>query len=97
MWLNRHLMRFLAYLGGGTLLVAVGGNPLAIALAAGGGFFYMRRPYRRVMARIADIPVASALLAMLLLPAVRAAGDVAKMLGFLAGLRESLTGRQRAR
>ncbi len=88
LWRRRHLVRYLTYgvAGPALLILALFGSPrwwlaLAAALAA-----YTATPYRRLWAMLGTYGPFDRLKAMLLVPIIRVVGDVAKMLGYPAGL-----------
>ncbi len=95
LWPWRHAVRYLTYLV--APLAAVAGfwykrAWLAVALCAS---LYLYRPYRRLSRAIDGAPLQERLLAMAYVPVVRFVGDVAKMLGYPAGVRWRLR-RERA-
>jgi hypothetical protein len=84
---RRHLIRYLTYLVALPLVVGLGlgVSPWAwLGLAA--GVAYVVTPYRRLVSQWADLNSAGRLAAALWVPAIRVAGDVAKMTGYLVGL-----------
>lgn len=84
LWRWRHAVRYSAYALGALALASR--SPLALLLAAAGGLLYVRRPAERLITRrTADWP--STLLALALIPLIRVTGDIAKMVGYPAGLR----------
>jgi glycosyltransferase involved in cell wall biosynthesis len=95
LWRARHLVRYLTYgVGLPLLLVLLGRRGWRIAAAfalVGGGLAYLRRPLWRLPVLLAEsdhiLPDSGGYLrALALIPLVRALGDVAKMLGYPAGL-----------
>ncbi len=86
LWKKRHVARYLAY-GLGLLLVwASFMTPWAIGALALGFVVYMSKFWKRVWARRADFGSGS-VRAMILVPVIVVAGDLAKMAGYPAGLR----------
>jgi glycosyltransferase involved in cell wall biosynthesis len=83
LWLSRHVVRYLAYALGAVLLTRGG---LGWLLFAFGGFFYTRRPFRRLFALLTRVSPADVVCAVALVPAIRLVGDVAKMLGYPVGV-----------
>jgi glycosyltransferase involved in cell wall biosynthesis len=84
---RRHLIRYLTYLVALPLVVGLGltVSPWAwLGLAA--GIAYVVTPYRRLARQWADLSPAGRLAAALWVPAIRVAGDVAKMTGYPVGL-----------
>jgi len=88
LWRKRHAVRYLTY-----LLVAPGLVALALlhspwwwlALLAGAAV-YTATPYRRLWPMLGNYGPLDRLKAVLLVPVIRVAGDVAKMLGYPPGL-----------
>ena len=92
LFLKRHLIRYAIYLAvlpimllG--LLVAPGVGALVCAgvLAAGAGL-YLREPYRRLLEQWGALPRSQKLRAAAWVPLIRAAGDLAKMVGYPVGV-----------
>lgn len=84
---GRHAIRYGTYLGGVALGVAIWGGPDPLPpalLLAAGAIAYLRRPVARLVAQ-SDAAVVFAV-AVPWVPVVRLVGDVAKMLGYPAGL-----------
>ncbi|MFN2291289.1 MAG: glycosyltransferase [Anaerolineae bacterium] len=88
LWRQRHAIRYLTYLVAGPLLVVLAllHSPwwwlgLAVGVAA-----YTAQPYRRLWPRLAGYGLIDKIVAMLLVPIIRVVGDVAKMIGYPAGL-----------
>jgi glycosyltransferase involved in cell wall biosynthesis len=88
LWRKRHAIRYAAYLVGlpGLLTLALAVHPLWWLALAAGGSAYLRAPYRRLRRRLGPYSLAARLYALALVPVVRVAGDVAKMLGYPVGL-----------
>ena len=89
MWWSRHLIRYCSYAVGAWLCFLAPSRPFALLLLAVAGTAYLRRPYLRLSRLIPRMSPQAALSAVALVPAIRAAGDTAKMLGFLIGLDEA--------
>ncbi len=102
LWRWRHAARYAAYSLGPALLWRGRRSPVAIGLAAAAAALYLRRPIERLVGlRIADCGLRnegarhdagfprsqSAFVgALALVPIIRVVGDVAKMLGYPAGV-----------
>ena len=89
MWRSRHLIRYCSYAAGAWLGILAPSRPFALLLLAIAGVAYLRRPYIRLARWIPPMSPQGALAAVALVPAIRAVGDIAKMLGFLIGLNEA--------
>lgn len=97
LWRRRHAIRYLTYLAGAPALLLLGlfTHPLFLLLLVAGGAVYLRQPYRRLLTVLRTVrergafnPDASAVArAALLVPVIRAAGDIAKMIGYPVGWR----------
>jgi glycosyltransferase involved in cell wall biosynthesis len=90
LWRKRHAIRYLTYLGLVPAIFALGVlfHVLFWGLFLVGGAVYLYQPYRRLYHAIkkAHLKPASALASAALLPLIRLTGDLAKMLGYPAGL-----------
>jgi glycosyltransferase involved in cell wall biosynthesis len=96
LWRKRHAARYLTYGLAGPLLVLLGlrGFRPAWLLLAIGGALYLRRPYQRLQVVLLSaaqrghvrVTLWTNLQAIALVPLIRITGDVAKMLGYPAGL-----------
>lgn len=93
LWLKRHLARYAAYLiAFPVLLAGVMAAPVAVLQVISlilffiGMAAYTRAPYRRLLASWARLPAMEKVRAALLVPVIRVVGDVAKMLGYPAGV-----------
>jgi len=87
LWRKRHAIRYLTYLVGGPLLVALAlfHSPWWwLAVVAGMGL-YVATPYRRLGSMLAQHHLIDRLKAVLLVPVIRVVGDLAKMIGYPAG------------
>ncbi|MDQ1301031.1 MAG: hypothetical protein QG637_952 [Chloroflexota bacterium] len=89
LWRKRHAIRYATYLVAlpGLLALAVLHSPWWLLALLAGAAAYCRTPYRRLWPHLAALSPRDCLAALLLVPAIRVAGDVAKMLGFPAGWR----------
>ena len=87
LWRKRHAIRYLTYLVGlpALLALSVWRGPLWLLALAGGFAAYCRTPYRRLLPYLPRLSAGDRLRAVLLVPAIRVAGDAAKMLGYPAG------------
>jgi len=87
LWRARHLVRYVTYLVvlTGLLALAVFGNWLWLLVLLFGVLAYCRTPYRRLGAHLPSLSPFEQLHAVLLVPVIRAVGDVSKMLGYPAG------------
>ncbi|MCS7062307.1 MAG: glycosyl transferase, partial [Anaerolineae bacterium] len=93
LWWKRHATRYATYLIIlPALLAGMMGAPssswqvLCAALLGFGAGIYLRRPYRRLPAVWHTLPPLGKLMALLWVPVIRIAGDVAKMAGYPVGL-----------
>jgi glycosyltransferase involved in cell wall biosynthesis len=88
LWRRRHLVRYLTYglAGPALLILALFHSPWWWLGLAAGIAGYTATPYRRLWPLLTDYGVLDRLRAMLLVPVIRVAGDVAKMLGYPSGL-----------
>lgn len=89
-----HAIRYFAYLVAAPLLVyaAVTVSPWLWLLAVLAGLAYVRLPLRRLWPRLAGLAPRHRLLALAYVPLIRLTGDVAKMLGYPAGLLKRVIG-----
>ncbi len=88
LWRKRHLIRYLTYLIVIPLLLVLSlwSSPLWLLVLAGGVLAYCWRPVQRLRAQWDGYPRLHRLQALLLIPVIRATGDVAKLAGYPAGL-----------
>ncbi len=88
LWRKRHAIRYLTYLVAGPLLVALAllHSPWWWLVLVAGLALYTATPYRRLWPMLAPYRPLDQLKAVLLVPVIRVVGDVAKMLGYPAGL-----------
>jgi glycosyltransferase involved in cell wall biosynthesis len=85
LWAKRHLARYGAYIGGLVLLRLLLLSPWWLLPLGAGVFLYLRKFWGRVWGRRSEFgPGAPA--ALLLVPVIVVAGDLAKMAGYPAGL-----------
>lgn len=87
LWRMRHAIRYGTYLIALPALVAlsVAHSPLWLLALLAGLLAYCRTPYRRLRKHLTPLSATDRLRAVLLVPVIRAVGDVAKMLGYPAG------------
>jgi glycosyltransferase involved in cell wall biosynthesis len=88
LFFRRHLIRYLTYLAALPLIVAAGALFSAwwlLLLLAGGGYMVWT-PYRRLLNQWSGLPVGQKIAAVIWVPIIRVAGDLAKMAGYPAGL-----------
>ena len=90
LWGKRHLVRYSVYLLLAPLIFLLGllVSPLFWSLYALGGAVYLWRPYRRlpfVMRRLPRPSASDWLYGILMIPIIRAVGDLAKMAGYPVG------------
>jgi glycosyltransferase involved in cell wall biosynthesis len=87
LWRKRHAIRYATYLVAlpGLLALAVVHSPWWLLALLAGAAAYCRTPYRRLWPHLTALSSRDRLAALLLVPAIRVVGDVAKMLGFPAG------------
>ncbi|HSN74301.1 MAG TPA: glycosyltransferase [Anaerolineae bacterium] len=89
LWRKRHAIRYLTYLIALPALLALSvlHHPLWLLALLAGVLAYSWRPMQRLQAQWQGYRWPQRLWALLLIPLIRLAGDVAKMLGYPAGLR----------
>jgi len=88
LWRKRHAIRYLTYLVLGPLLVALAllHSPWWWLVLAAGVAAYIARPYRRLWPMLAPYGSFQRIKAVLLVPLIRVAGDLAKMVGYPVGI-----------
>ena len=86
LWRRRHAIRYTTYLGGLLGLWLTRRRPRLWTVAAGLGAAYCRRPAERYRRLSADWPPIDRARGLALIPAIRAWGDLAKMLGYPVGV-----------
>jgi glycosyltransferase involved in cell wall biosynthesis len=91
LWPRRHAVRYATYIAlplllAGAALASQPWNALAALALLAGLFAYLRTPYRRLVRLWQGAPLADKLQAALWPPVIRLVGDVAKMIGYPAGL-----------
>ncbi len=92
LWPKRHLIRYATYLIAFPTLAALAlvgpwpANALALTALIGGFAAYVATPYRRLGHLARGAPAGDRLRAALWIPVLRVWGDIAKMLGYPAGL-----------
>lgn len=85
LWLRRHLARYITYVAAAaTILFSVVANPWLLLLLPIGGIAYCQAPARRLIR--AKAPIGQRIQALILVPAIRLVGDLAKMIGYPVGL-----------
>lgn len=89
LWRKRHAIRYATYLLAlpALLVLSILHNPLWLLALLAGVLAYSARPARRLRAQWQGYRWLQRLWALLLIPMIRLVGDVAKMLGYPAGLR----------
>lgn len=87
LWRLRHLIRYLTYLIAlpGLLALALCHSPGWWLVLLAGVLLYCATPYRRLRPYLPGLAPAERVKAVLLVPLIRATGDVAKMSGYPAG------------
>ena len=90
LWRKRHAIRYLTYLVATPIIIllAITIHPVLLFFALLGGQIYLYQPYQRLPEVMDSAPHKSALAwlqVILLIPVIRAVGDVAKMLGYPVG------------
>jgi glycosyltransferase involved in cell wall biosynthesis len=87
LWRKRHAVRYATYLLvlPAILALSVAVSPLWLVALPTGILAYCATPYRRLGAHLPALSPAGRAQAILLVPIIRAAGDVAKMLGYPIG------------
>lgn len=98
LWRKRHALRYLTYLLALPALLALSilHHPLWLLALLAGALAYCWRPVQRLAAQWQGCGWPQRLWALLLIPLLRLTGDVAKMLGYPAGLRWRRKNRARA-
>ena len=86
LWPQRHAIRYVTYTIATGLLIGARRGPWLLGLALPGVLAYSRAPLRRVRARAPGLSGSELLAAAALIPAIRLVGDVAKMIGYPAGI-----------
>lgn len=88
LWTGEHLMRYATYLVVVPLLALLGGlhNPLWWLLLFLGAGIYLLGPYRRLVPMMRGLKPGEKVQAILWVPIIRLGGDLAKMLGYPAGV-----------
>jgi glycosyltransferase involved in cell wall biosynthesis len=92
LWRKRHAIRYVTYnLGPALALLSFRARrshagKAGLLLAGIAAAAYCARPYSRLLPMLRDLPLPSALQAILAVPIIRLTGDLAKMLGYPVGL-----------
>ncbi len=87
LWRLRHAIRYVIYLIAlpGLIALAALHHPLWLLVLLAGILAYCRTPLRRLWPRLATLAPVERVKAIALVPAIRAVGDAAKMLGYPVG------------
>ncbi len=87
LWRLRHAIRYATYLVALPVLLALSilHHPLWLLALGAGVLAYCRTPYRRLRPHLPGMAPVERLKAVLLVPLIRAVGDIAKMLGYPVG------------
>ncbi len=87
LWRKRHFIRYVTYLIAlpGLLALSLFHSPGWWFVLLAGVMFYCSTPYRRLRSHLAALAPIDQVKAVLLVPTIRTAGDVAKMVGYPAG------------
>lgn len=88
LWRKRHAARYATYLAAlpGLAALTVLQSPLWLLVLIAGALAYTLRPYQRLLPHLGRYSWPQRLEALALVPIIRVTGDVAKMLGYPAGL-----------
>lgn len=88
LWRRRHLIRYLTYLvlGPGLVALALVHSPAWWLALLAGAAVYTATPYRRLGPLLKPYGLLDRGYALLLVPVIRAVGDMAKMIGYPVGL-----------
>jgi glycosyltransferase involved in cell wall biosynthesis len=88
LWPRRHLIRYLTYFAALPLVLwlTAAVSPWWLVAMAAGGVYMVSDGYRRLPRQWGGLNVMGKLLAVLWVPVVRVAGDLAKMAGYPAGV-----------
>ncbi len=88
LFLKRHAIRYLTYVAALPAVIAVAFlvSPLWLLALAAGGLFVVAAPYRRLAHHWGFLSLGEKLIAALWVPVIRVSGDVAKMIGYPAGV-----------
>jgi glycosyltransferase involved in cell wall biosynthesis len=87
LWRRRHAIRYVTYLVAlpALLLLSIFHSPWWLLVLLAGVLVYSQTPFRRLQPQLTTLPPVERVKAVLLIPIIRAAGDIAKMLGYPAG------------
>jgi glycosyltransferase involved in cell wall biosynthesis len=88
LWPKRHFVRYATYLLGvpGIALLAAFVSRWFLLLYAVGAALYFKRPYQRLIPALRQLDLAGRVQAIGWVPLIRAAGDIAKMMGYPVGV-----------
>ena len=93
LWPRRHLARYAFYAGHLAVALLARRVPAASLLALPPLALHLRQPMRRTWRRGGALPPRRRLAALLMVPFIRLVGDIAKMIGYPAGVVLRLRGR----
>lgn len=86
LWPLRHALRYLTYGAAAALIWGARRRSWRLALLLPGALAYTRAPLRRIRARAPALSSGELAAALMLIPTIRLAGDLAKMAGYPAGV-----------
>jgi GT2 family glycosyltransferase len=86
LWRKRHALRYSTYLLGSVTVVASFSQPWLWLFLLAAAVAYLYRPYRRLSRQLGKLTPSHRLEAILWVPVIRLAGDIAKMLGYPVGV-----------
>jgi len=88
LWRRRHAIRYLTYLVGVPLIIALGVilHPVWWSLLPVGAVAYLWAPYRRLWPMFRDLSLMDKMKVVLWVPIIRVWGDVAKIVGYPVGI-----------
>jgi len=90
LWPKRHAIRYVTY-GSLVALIAAGEKCRAAwPFVTLGAALYLRKPYQRLIPKLSELSGPQRVAAMLLIPIIRAVGDIAKMCGYPVGIARRL-------
>ncbi|MBC8163424.1 MAG: glycosyltransferase [Roseiflexaceae bacterium] len=88
LWPRRYVLRYTAYGLGLALLLGARWRPWLLVPLALGAVAYSRKPAARLLKRAPALPLHEQARALALIPLIRGVGDLAKMIGYPAGIRK---------
>jgi glycosyltransferase involved in cell wall biosynthesis len=86
LWPRRYAIRYVTYIAAVALLFGARKRPWLLALPLPGALAYSRAPLLRLRRRAPALAASELLAAAALIPIIRLVGDMAKMLGYPAGV-----------